>query len=354
MTTNIAQWLQQTLTTRPSLVVHLGATPGCWPALPADQRPQQLWLVQGDPGQAAELRAEVAAGLAAQVVEAVVAPKAGPAVWHRCNLPGLGGLLPPAALTNVFPRLRVTERLDVQAVALKDWLAGLPSRPDAKEGARVLVIEQPGLEAALLRALPRDALAGFDWLLLRGAREGLFEGGERPGDAVRAAQALHLASARQDAQTDPLWPLLLLRRDEAAAERDHLRAERQTLQQALREAQAALNAVTRERDAERQQCEQLTTQLRSAQQAQASAEQQASERGRQLERSEQARQAAEKQATERSSELKAAREQLQRLPALEAELADCAARQHILQEELLKAEGQIDLITALLLRESAA
>ncbi len=354
MTTNIAQWLQQAVPGRPGLVVHLGAAPGCWSALPAEQRPRQLWLLQGDPGLAAELRAEVAAGLAAQVVEAVVAPQAGPAVWHRCNLPGLGGLLPPAALANVFPRLRVTERLDVQAQALHDWLAGLPARPAAEEGARVLVIEQPGLEAALLRALPRDALAGFDWLLLRGARDGLFDGGERLGDALRAAQALHMASVREDAQTDPLWPLLLLRRDGAAAERDHLRSERQTLQQALREAQAALATATRERDAARDAERQLREQLRSAQQAQARAEQEATERGRQLERSEQARQAADKLAAERATELKAAREQLQRLPALEAELADGAARQHILQEELLKAEGQIDLIKELLLRESAA
>lgn len=353
MTTNIAIWLQQAVPGQAALVVHLGAAPGVWPAVPAAHQPRQLWLVQGDAEWAAELRAEVAGGLPAQVVEAVVAPQAGPAVWHRCNLPGVGGLLPPAALTNVYPRLRVVERLDVQATALADWLAGLPAS-GAGDGPRVLIIDQPGLEAALLRALTPEALAGFDWLLLRGAREGLYEGGERLGDALRAARALHMASVREDAQADPLWPLLLLRRDAAAAERDALRLERRVLQQALEAAQADAKAAARDRDAARDAERRLQAQLGDAQQAKARAEHEAAERTKQLERSEQARLAADKLATDRAAELKAAKEQLQRLPRLEAELADGAARQHILQEELLKAEGQIELIKELLLRESGA
>jgi hypothetical protein len=351
MNTSIAQWLQAALPTRADLVIHLGATPGQWPLLPPEQRPQRLVLVQGDPGLAAELRAEVAAGLSAQVIEAIVAPQAGSAVWHRCNLPALGGLLPPAALANVFPRLRVLEAQTVQARALADLLGEVETGTGEH---RVLLVDQPGLEAALLRALPPAALRGFDWVLLRGARAGLYDGGERLADAVRALDAQHLMTVREDSQSDPLWPVLLLRHDHVAAERDELRAEHLALREALRDAQAALAECVRERDAARR------------------AEQKLTERSGQLERSEQAREAAEKlaadrgvalkaaqdqaraAAAERSAELKTAQEQLRRLHELEAELADGAARQHILQEELLKAEGQIDLIKELLLREPAA
>ncbi|WP_210545494.1 hypothetical protein [Rhodoferax sp. PAMC 29310] len=67
-------------------------------------------------------------------------------------------------------------------------------------------------------------------------------------------------------------------------------------------------------------------------------------------RDEQAKLAAERQ-TALATQQKDSGSNLQRLQQLEADNQEYAARQHMLQEELIKAEAQIDLIKDLLLRE---
>jgi len=56
----------------------------------------------------------------------------------------------------------------------------------------------------------------------------------------------------------------------------------------------------------------------------------------------------------RDEQTKAAREARQKLATLEAEMAEIVARHGLLQEELIKAEAQIELIADLLLREARA
>jgi chromosome segregation ATPase len=164
------------------------------------------------------------------VVEAVVAPRAGQGQWRRFNVGELDGLLKADGSKASFPRLRPIDSVPVQTVALGTLLEGNPIGRGG--GSNLLVIDLPGQEASLLESLSPTALSAFDWIVLRGAREGLYEGGCTPEAALLwlAAQAYRPVVEARD--IEPLWPTTLLRFDRASAERAAL--ERQLADQAAR------------------------------------------------------------------------------------------------------------------------
>jgi hypothetical protein len=276
-------------------VVDLGARPRTWSKVRSARRPRRLVLVQGEPALAEALRQEIAAGLQAELVEAVVAPATGAATWYDCNVDSCSGLLDPTPMDVIFPRLRVVERRRVKVRGLVEVLDEVFSSGPCPSRS-LLLCNQPGTEASLLRALPARWLSAFDWLLLRSVRDGLLAGADRLDDAIRVTAGMQ--PVFMDEHSEPAWPVCLLRADRAAAELATLRA-------AL-EAQRAEHAKTLQRVAE-------------VERARAEADEQ---RARQL----------------------------QRLQQLEEELAQASQRQQALRDELLKAEGQMRLLTALLLR----
>jgi chromosome segregation ATPase len=194
--------------------------------------------------------------------------------------------------------------------------------------------------------------------------------------AERAAQLQQMTQQR-DEQTklaaDAKTQIDSLSQAKAAAEK--LAAERAT----------QLHQMTEQRDAQTKLATDAKTQIDSLSQAKAAAEKLAAERASQLQqmtqqRDEQTKLAAERQqniealgreraqliterdgaAKERASlvaardeQTKAAHAARQRLAGLEAEMADVLARHGLLQEELVKAEAQIELIADLLLRQPA-
>jgi hypothetical protein len=185
--------------------------------------------------------------------------------------------------------------------------------------------------------------------------------------------------------------------EKRAAEQAKLAADLQgqidtlTQAKAAAEKQAAeratqLQQVMQQRDEQAKLVMERQGQIDTLSQTKAAAEKQAAERATQLQqlmqqRDEQAKLAAERQqrldtlgkekaeltaerdnlAKERTilvgardEQTKAAREARQRAGALEVEMAEIQARHGLLQEELVKAEAQIELIADLLLREPAA
>jgi hypothetical protein len=162
-------------TTRPlGTVVHIGAGSGLVLADYMSLQPQALVLVEGDPDTAAELR-DLAATLPwVRVVEAVAAPTAGPATWHRYNLPALNGLAGPERLREDYPRLRLLRQHTVQAQAVADILATLrpelnPDTATEQAPRHALVIDLPACAEDLASMLTEETLAPFETVLLRTA-----------------------------------------------------------------------------------------------------------------------------------------------------------------------------------------
>ena len=393
------------------LVVHVGAGGGDVLDAYAALAPRRLVLVEGDPDTLAELRAGVAARadgkvgakLVAEVVGEVVAPKAGELRWHRFNLRQLNAPFEPTALRRVYPRLALLDSPPVMAVALADVLAPLVAKNLSAKGAAagpaVLVLDVPGQEAALLAALPAELLQSFQWLVLRGCREPLVA--PTAGD-ISLAQRMAVRffrAAGADTESEPLWPLSLWQFDEAGFERAALRDRCRALEVALADGETQLKAVAAERQAwaaekgklqaehaglAKERAEALSQrdaaakerngllaardeqvrlvaereeQLKAAQTEKARLQ---PERDRLLKENTEALALRDAIAKERGALVAARDEQAKlatdrgkRITTLEAELVDLKARHAMLQEELLKAEAQIELIKDLLLREPA-
>jgi hypothetical protein len=255
---------------------------------------RRLVLIEGDSEHAAALAPQVDAVPGAQLVASAVGPAAGRVDWHRYNLPSLNGPLKRDALQAVYPRMRLLESNSVPARSLGEVLdATAVDRPAA------LVFDVPGQEEALVAALRHEQLARFDWFVLRGGRP---EPGGAAGLAVQRLQAHGCSVAWSNTDSEPLWPLTALRFDAD-------RLEAQTLRERASALERQLQQQARELDELRDEVGRLRF-----------------ERQQQL-------------------------DPLQQLQALQAELGHRRLRQQALQDELVRAEAQINLLKDLLLRE---
>lgn len=296
-----------------------------------------------------------------------VANQAGAATWLRFNVPDADGLLEPDGLRKVFPRLMLRDRTPVTTIDLNSFLAGLKLQRTAGR-SNVLILELPGQALAALQGLAAEQLAAFDVLVLRLAADGLLAG---MGSAAGLEAHLGAQFFRPSQQAlDPLWPIRVFRHDAQAAERQAL-AQRAAAMQA-RLADAEQRAA--EADALRSQVAGLQAELQQAQQVRGLADQlvkardEQARRGNELEAELKALTPAKTQAEKLAQDRQALVEQLtkardeyarqaaerqRRITQLDAELNDLTARFGLLQEELIKAEAHVELISDLLLREAA-
>ncbi len=198
-------------------------------------------------------------------------------------------------------------------------------------------------------------------------------------DRLAAERAIQLQQMTQ--QRDEQTKLAT----DAKAQIDSLSQAKTAADKLAAERATQLQQMTQQRDEQTKLAADAKTQIDSLSQAKAAAEKLAAERASQLQqmtqqRDEQTKLAAERQqniealgreraqliterdgaAKERASlvaardeQTKAAHAARQRLAGLEAEMADVLARHGLLQEELVKAEAQIELIADLLLRQPA-
>jgi len=258
--------------TRPlGTVVHIGAGSGLVLADYMSLQPQALVLVEGDPDTAAELRDLAAPLPRVRVVEAVVAPTAGPATWHRYNLPALNGLAGPERLREDYPRLRLLRQHTVQAQALADILATLRPElnPDtaAEQAPRhALVIDLPAGAEHLALMLTEEMLAPFETVLLRTAVRLRTDGEDAEGDPsnwqahLRQAGFTSQPAARRDEGPGDHWvagrPIKAAPRTPSAAERvTELEIELALAEEALKAEKAraaALETTLTESQAEAQ------------------------------------------------------------------------------------------------------
>jgi hypothetical protein len=134
-----------------------------WSSLPARHRD----LVEADSQRAALLtRATGVAGSTTRVWTEAIAPRSGPAVWHRYNLDSLAGVCDADALREVYPRLARLESRDVEGVALADFLGRL-GLDAADQADQLLILDIPGASDVLESACGHSVLHAFSSLLVR-------------------------------------------------------------------------------------------------------------------------------------------------------------------------------------------
>lgn len=380
-------------------VVHIGA--GDTAVLEAYDRVrlQRLVLVEGDPETAALLKEAAAKCEGVRVLATAVAPEAGSLVWFRYNLARLNGPVDWESLTSIYPRLRRLDCLSVRAAALRTLLE---QQVDITDGStdNVLVLNVPGQEGPLLASLPAELQHHFTWVVLCTCSAPLGPSESTPSAALQYLQRGSYGLAATAGDADTLWPAKLLRFDATSFELRTLRdrldtaialqqsqtatiAEQQRQREALEQDRAALEAAARQSSEELRQVSQARdglalslsqaqTQIASLNSALGETRKQAAERESLVQqlmkvRDELTRQSSERQveiealqrertllAEARDEQARARRQEEQRSAQLESALAELTARHGLLQEELVKAEAQIELITDLLLREPQA
>lgn len=317
-------------------IVHVGAGSGAVVADYATLAPQRAVLIEGDPDGAAALRTAAKDCAWAEVVECVVAAECAEAVWHRFNLPRFDGLHVPERLGAHYPRLRelAPRTVDTSAFAALEVL----NQPAREGAADVLVLDLPGQEGSLLAAVPSALLHRFQWIVVRGCA---IDDDTEGAAAQRIAEALKphcFRPARSRIEPDAAWPLLLFQLDAARLRNDRLRARVSALEAQSRQQRRDLERFAAERD--------LLSEASVKDKARLRAERdELAERARTLEQQVQSLQAGVDERDRRLAELDA------RCERFAAEQRDGAARQVLLQEELARAEGQLDMLKTLLLRE---
>lgn len=319
---------------------------------------RRVVLVSGDPDALPGLRRLLPGRPWLELVEAVVAPHAGDVHWLRYNVPSLNGLLEASGLHAFYPRLRLQERVPVQAQTLQTVLDGVPL--DSSDGANVLVLEAPGLEDAMVRNTAATTLQRLEWLVIRGARPDLMRDGAEPHAATCWLQAQAWRKVRDNDADEPLWPVTVLQFDAAAAEHaalmrrvDAAEAELRTLaaagtvaDKAIRDREAQIEALSQAKAALEKSLAEQAGRLQQAHAerdaSKAALDKATADRTQQVEQVVKARDEYAKQAHERQK----------RIGQLDAELAELTARHALLQEELIKSEAHVELIADVLLRES--
>lgn len=329
----LAELPQQPLGT----IVHVGAGSGAVLSDYAALAPQRVVLIEGDPDSAASLRSAADHCAWAEVVECVVADAAAQAVWHRFDLPRFNGLHVPHRLGVHYPRLRELNSRTVQTTAFTSLAA--MNEPARDGAADVLVLDVPGQEGSLLATDASAVLHRFQWIVVRGCA---IDDDAEGAAALRIAELLRphcFRPARTRFVNDVAWPLQLFQLDAARLRSERLRARVAALDAQLRRQQREMEQFVAERDLLSEASVKDKARLRAerdehAERAHALSQQVATLESRLEERD------------RRIAELDARFEQLA------AEQRETAARQVLMQEELARAEGQLDLLKDLLLREA--
>lgn len=311
---DLVAWLDRVDDRSLGTVVHVGAGAGAvleqYAALPAARCPRQVVLIEGDPDLARRLERAAGAYPWARVLPTAVGAQSGPMPWNRFNLPMLNGPLDATALTVAYPRLRRVQTTTLRCEALAGVLSSLNLTADTdKSRVHALVLDVPGQESSLLTALPPELLRSFHAILLRGCRSVLPPFGQVAQAALALLTQQHFMPIAKVDERETMWPVALMCFDRSGHELAQLRRQA-----------GQLDATLKERD-------RLSGELQAATQARTTAEKLAADR------------------------LAKTVEQDERIRQLETHLADTSVRLELLQQEVLKAEGQLALMKELLLKE---
>ncbi|MDF1615659.1 FkbM family methyltransferase [Desulfurivibrio dismutans] len=316
---------QKTTGHGPAVIIHLGAGQGHELDNYLSLRPEKIVLVEAEPSAVRALERRTASLAQVEVLPVAVAATSGKAVLKGFNLPRFNSLRTPSGITELFPGLRLHKDFEVNALTTPDLINKIG--PTAEQ-ENWLVIDVPGEEAEVLEALQQAGrLHLFDRIVLHCGKVALYEGGRDAELLLRLLDDNGFEVVSCEAEMDPDRPCWVLQKNLLKIENRELRSQLEQLKQAkaeqaklAAERQAKLNELIKSRDEQSHHVSELKTQLDQATQAKA----------------EQAKLASERQ---------------NRIKQLESTLAEFESRQGLLAEEMARAEGQIDLIKDVLLRD---
>lgn len=326
----------------PAAIVHFGAGRGDDLDQYLAANPAKILLVEAEPVAAARLAARTAGMPEVKVVAGAVAAVSGKVSLKRFNLPAFNSLREPTGLRTLFPGLRLKREEEVEALAPSELLAGLNL---ATDGGNWLIVDTPGQEAAIIEAM-RDSgdLASFERIDLVCGQEALYGGGVPADELLQLLREEGYEVVACDEESDPDLPRWTLRRDP-------VKLENRELRQRLAARQAELVALKKKYDDLAKKCDELTKardeQAKLASERQARIEELTKARDDLAKKRDELTKARDEQAKLAESRQK----QIKELEARLASLAELEERQALLVEEMTRAEGQIDLIKDILLRE---
>lgn len=310
------------------VVLHLGAGSDA-AEVHASTMPTRLILVEGDPEVASDLRARLhGAGLVAEIHPSVVTAMGGPAQWHRYNLRALSGPRDAMRWRSWYPRLRELGTFPVASVgvaALVDSVVPAVGTDDLHVAAdRLLLLDLPGQEQDIVGSLSGGMLRRFSTIVVLRGPERM----QIAADADRIEQ--HMASAgfaQRPGDADPSAPFSyqLYQLDARREHQLRLTEERDLALARVSQLETEAADLKRRHDA-------LQAQLKALDPAARKAEIDALSKSLDEER-------------------KTSRARAQRIEQLEAELMEAQIRAELMQQELLKAEGQLDVVKDLLLAD---
>ncbi|MDH3378894.1 MAG: FkbM family methyltransferase [Gammaproteobacteria bacterium] len=362
-------------------VLHLGAGT-CWEL---DEflrfKPEKVMLVEANAELADRLRLKVRGIAQVEVVGAAVAPAEGEASLYVLNNPRESSLHRPADLLKHYPNLSLSRTVTVPATTLSQLVERLSLDASCDN---LLVLEIQGAECSVLSSTPAETLQAFSWIAIRSSTETLYEGESRLEEvnAMLRESGFQTAAPVEQASASPFQEVLY-RRDPLQIQLRELKTlldERDksvhTLTQSLieqqnnkkelnhglerqsllaEERQAHLAQMTRERDEQSRLAAERQAQLERLTKERDEQAKLATERKVEMERLTKARDEQAKLAQTKQAELDRQARWLQdnqaRNAQLESQLTELTKRQTLLSEEMVKAEGQIDVIKYVLLRE---
>ena len=285
-------------------------------------------------------------------VDAVIDETDGISVFYEASNPDEDALLDPRMLAALWPNLRRNGQMERPTKRLDTVLAELGLADDARAPGTTWLIIDCLPAPRILRGAP-ELLRHATVVWARALLQPLPEADDAGLSAVESLlsqlgyRCVQVTGSNHPAVGDALfvrdWPGVLHRRlSTAGAEHAQLQqaiseaaAERDKLKQGLAEVTRQRDQAHLERDQTQQQRDQLKQDLATAG----------------AERDKHAKLAAEREAQVKT--ITAERDKLQQqMQKLKEETAEQGHRQRLLEEELIKAEAQIDLIKDLLLRDS--
>ncbi len=333
-----------------------GAELPAWRAL--DSR--RLILVEALPAQAEQLQRRVDAARHEEVwSRAIVPAPSQQAILHVINNPLHSSVNPPQALAQHYPNLREVSQTEVPAGTLHDAIQALALDTGH---AHLLVLDVPGLAHDLLAVTPAQVLQCFTWIVVHCDAEPLYAGDVGAGKTEGLLHTIGFDIQASDEQTIYPRVSMLLHRNDTRTRIAQLEAQAAQLTQQRDDQTKLANQHKNQLDEagkDLSEKEKLASDLQTqvAQLTQQCDEQAklADQHKAKLDKANQQAAELQKLADERKALLDKVSQQSQergaRIIQLEKEHVEFSRRQQWLDQEMIKAEAQVDLIKDVLLRD---
>jgi hypothetical protein len=361
---------------------------------------RHLVLTEAHPDLAAELSRRIDGARNEEVWPLAVTPsQRDGALLYVCNNPRYSSLRRAQELGIYFPSLKVTGEIRVAARAFHEAI----KQSGATEAApNLLVLAAPGQSLDLIRSTPPEQLQAFEWIIVHASSVPLYE-----GDDAEACLTSLRAAGYENVQEDPdaIHPdrAVLLRRDDTRVrvgqlesrlkqlaeeharllaqhktELDKVAAELAGEKKRAAEQHTQIQKLIQERDAQAKLANDRKAELDNAAAALAGEKKLAADRYTQIQTLTQGRDSQTQAITQLKSELDRANQQIvelkqslsdregllkkvslqnqergARIVALDKQLMELKQRQAWLDEEMTKAEAQVEFIKDIFLRDRA-